>query len=209
MRAALRCSRMEWMGERDEPWELELCRAVLAGDERAWRELHDRHARALWRYVSVRARALDAHRQEEIVQDCWVVAVKRIGAFDPRRASFWSWLRGIADGTLANHSRRWGLRSRTERPLADEGVAAGERRDALADRELLELALSALPPHYQGALEARYQHGLSVPEIAAARGATPKSIESQLSRARTALRAELARLGEPARAPSQEQADAR
>ena len=50
--------------------------AVLAGDEAAWRVLYDRCFTPLYMHVYFRA-GRDVHRTEEVVQECWLVAVKR------------------------------------------------------------------------------------------------------------------------------------
>ena len=49
-------------------------------------------------------------------------------------------------------------------------------------------ALAALPDHYETVLRAKYLDRQSVDAIAAARGDSPKAVESLLSRARQAFR---------------------
>src|ERR1041385_3944474 len=83
----------------DDPRErIDLERAlrdsVLAGDESAWRVLYERSFGPLWTYLQWRSgRRID--RTEEAVQECWLVAVRRIAEFDPERGTFEGWLRGI------------------------------------------------------------------------------------------------------------------
>jgi RNA polymerase sigma factor (sigma-70 family) len=55
-------------------------------------------------------------------------------------------------------------------------------------REMVNVTMSQLPPHYRQALEAKYVLGRSVREIAEALKTTEKAIESQLTRAREAFR---------------------
>ena len=169
------------------PAETTLVLAARAGDARAWTALFEGHAQPLYGYIAVRVP--DRHLAEEIAQDCWLVAVRRLGRFDPGRGSFWSWMRGIADKQLLNAWRRWRRRGGSERPLTaalePETVDPAGRTDV---REELALALSRLPPRYQAALQARYRDGASVAEIAAGSGDSPKAVESLLSRARAALR---------------------
>ena len=176
--------------------------AVVRGDEAAWRALYEGHFSSIFAYVYHRA-GRDVHRTEDVVQDCWLVAVRRIGSFDPSRGSFESWLRGIADHLLLNERRRWQRRQTAE--LSESGGVAekgeSERDSAEAHRvdlaEQLGLALTGLPGRYQAVLAAKYGDERSVAEIAAAWGETPKAIESLLSRARAAFREAFRRLDSP------------
>lgn len=188
-------------------WEENALRAAaIAGDEAAWRALYDRHFDSLYGYVYWRA-GRHPQRTEEVVQECWAVVVKRIRRFDPSRAPFHAWLRGIADNTLLNHRRRWQRRDHTELPNAayaspSSGQCAEAQWEAGAapaspSIELTEhvgMALTALSPKYQAVLRAKYEEGASVDEIAARWETTPKAVESLLARARTAFREEYERL---------------
>src|SRR5262249_32809077 len=87
--------------------------AVLAGDEEAWRARWDGgHADAdrhgLWRCGGLRDRA------DEVVQDVWLTAVRRVRAFHPEAGPFTCWLRGIAANLLRNAFRRERRRGHTE-----------------------------------------------------------------------------------------------
>lgn len=166
--------------------EQALREAVLAGSQAAWRALYERHFAALYGYAFHRA-GRDEHRTDEVVQETWLVAVRRIADFDPCRGAFEGWLKGIADHVLHNQRRRW-LRDRST-----DGRAPVERPGPGADtgaetRELLALALTALPASYQAVLQAKYQEQLTVREIADRLGHTSKAVESLLSRARAAFR---------------------
>jgi len=160
--------------------------AVLAGDEAAWRVLYDRCFTPLYMHVYFRV-GRDVHRTEEVVQECWLVAVKRIRRFDPDRAGFEAWMRGIADKVLRNHWRRRRKREQTEVSL--ETDAAASPRVSYAEVEAIATALAGLPDAYREVLEAKYAEGRTVVEIAERRSQTSKAIESLLSRARAAFRA--------------------
>jgi RNA polymerase sigma-70 factor (ECF subfamily) len=167
--------------------------AVVAGDDAAWRELHDRHFRSLYAYVYFRA-GRRADWTEDVVQECWMTAVRRIEAFDPSRGAFEGWLRGIADNVLRNLARR--SRAPADVDRANSPLRRGA--DAFAGRfdlaEQIALTLSGLPIAYQEVLRAKYERELPVAEIAASTGKTAKTIESLLSRARAAFREAFARL---------------
>jgi RNA polymerase sigma-70 factor (ECF subfamily) len=163
--------------------ERHLRRAILAGEEYAWRTLYDEsfaglHAYVLWRCAGLRERA------DEVVQETWLTAVRRLRAFDPSSGSFAAWLRGIAANLLRNHFRGEARRSRRLRPLDNEPAAEQPNTDA----ERIAGALSALPEHYEAVLRAKYLDGRSVADIAHERDESPKAVESLLTRARQAFR---------------------
>jgi RNA polymerase sigma-70 factor (ECF subfamily) len=159
-----------------------LRRAVLAGDEAAWRAFYDGACDGLYAYVLWRSGGL-RDRAEEVTQDTWLHAVRRIADFNPDRASFLAWLRGIAANLLKNRTRR-DVR-RQAGPLVNEQAAPETNR---AGAERVADALSSLAPRYEAALRAKYLDGQSVAEIAAESGESAKAIESLLSRARQAFR---------------------
>jgi RNA polymerase sigma-70 factor, ECF subfamily len=168
-----------------------LRRAVLAGDEQAWRTLYDGafarlHAYALWRCGGLRDLA------DEIVQETWLTAVRRMRAFDPGRGSFLGWLRGIAAHLLRNYLRRRATAVTAMAPEAAVAPEAAEPAEAALERreeaERVARTLAALPERYEAVLRAKYLEGRSVEEIAAAGNETPKTVESLLTRARQAFR---------------------
>jgi RNA polymerase sigma-70 factor (ECF subfamily) len=159
--------------------------AVLRGDEEAWRVFHDQCFDSIYAFIDFRT----GHRQdltEEVAQECWMIAVRRIERFDPARASFENWMRGIAANVLRNH---WRTRKGTENIEAAEAVSMNS--DAGSRIELAEqigMALTALPDRYRTVLHAKYEDKLSVIEIARKWGESPKAVESLLTRARGAFR---------------------
>ena len=179
------------------PWEERGLRdAVLRGDAGAWRVLHDRCFEPLYGFVYLRAgRRRD--RAEDVVEESWMIAVRRIATFDPERGTFSSWLRGIAENVLRNRARRWQRDDAVLRgsPAVDELVAAhGGAETHLETAEHVALALAGLPERYREALRSRYQEDRTVDEIATRSGDTPKAVESLLSRARAAFREAYRRL---------------
>jgi RNA polymerase sigma-70 factor (ECF subfamily) len=160
--------------------------AALAGDETAWRALYEDafaalHGYALWRCGGLRDRA------DDVTQETWLTAVRRLRAFDPGRGDFASWLRGIAANLLRNlyrKERRGGQVRLLDgaAPTAPDGIAARERA------EVVVAALASLPDHYEAVLRAKYLDGLAVADIAAVSGMTEKAVESLLTRARQAFR---------------------
>jgi len=165
--------------------ERQLRRAVLAGEEYAWRTLYEEAFAGLYAYVLWRCAGL-RDRADEVVQETWLTAVRRLRAFDPAAGSFASWLRGIAANLLRNHFRREARRARITQPLQDEPFANDASSDDAAER--IAVALAALPEHYEAVLRSKYLEGQSVADIAAQRDESLKAIESLLTRARQAFR---------------------
>jgi RNA polymerase sigma-70 factor (ECF subfamily) len=162
--------------------------AVLRGDESAWRVLCERYFDAIHAYVHWKGRQ-PAERTEELVQECWMVAVRAIRKFDAGRSTFGTWLRGIANNVLRNEFRKLGR----EPVVPLEGRQIVEPAARAPNSEIGEAVMAvmhALPEDYRRVLTAKYCDGLAVTEIAAALGRTPKAVESLLSRAREAFRRE-------------------
>ena len=80
--------------DREQPSEGVLKRGVLAGDTEAWRILYERTFRAIYGYVHFRS-SRDSHLTDEVLQESWLVAVRRISRFDPKKGSFEAWMRGV------------------------------------------------------------------------------------------------------------------
>lgn len=168
--------------------EQRLRRAILQGQAVAWEALYERtfDAHAAW----VRLRCRDVRDlADEVIQESWMVAVKRIARFDPERAPFAAWLRGIAARVLADRIR---LEQRTSTLPLEQPVPTTS--PDLDERERIEIAMSVLPAPYREVLHAKYVERRSVVEIAEREQRSQKSVESMLSRARAAFRAACARL---------------
>jgi len=177
--------------------DLALRDRVLAGDQVAAADLFRRHLEALYEFVHWRV-GRDRAAAEDVVQDTFLVGLQRLDSFDGR-SSLHTWLCGIAKNRIR-------MLRRKRRPLALADVLAdadAEVFDVLAELESAELpewalereetralvgaTLSSLPPDYRDALLQKYVDGLSVNEMAARAGKSPKATESRLTRARVAF----------------------
>ena len=160
--------------------------AVLAGDESAWRTWYDECADALFGYIAWRCGGL-RDMADEVAQDVWLTAVRRLPTFDPAAGSFLGWLRGIAVRVLANRFRRDRRREgMTLHRAAHESADAEVSRREQAER--VAAVLAAMPDNYEAVLRAKYLDALPVAEIAEGLGLSQKAVESLLSRARAAFR---------------------
>ncbi len=137
------------------------------GDQRAWRELYDRHAdlvfRLAHRVVNDRDVALD------IVQEAYVKASASIGGFRGD-ASFRSWIAAIALNEARSWVRRRARTARVDLESVPEPAARARGADeAVADRDLARRALAfieTLPDRQRDAVLLRTTEGLSYREIA-------------------------------------------
>jgi RNA polymerase sigma-70 factor (ECF subfamily) len=154
--------------------------AAQNGSEQAWRQLFERHFDAVYGFCV----ALAGGRHdvaEEVAQQVFVVAARRIHRFDPSRAAFRAWLFGVA------RNRHMAIRTGEQRRKRHEESSANGNSEAVAraDPDLrVHEALARLPSHYRTVLEAKYLRGLSMDEIALNGSASVEAIESLLRRAR-------------------------
>ncbi len=121
-----------------------LWQAVLAGDDRAWRAWYEASFEPLYAYVLWRCAGL-RDVADDIVQETWLTAVRCLHKFDPERATFLTWLRGIAGNLARNYFRK--EKRRPIQPLGAIDVASDA--DSRDEAENIAVALAALPEHYE------------------------------------------------------------
>ena len=178
-------------------------RRVLAGEVSAFRELVERHERALFVYLGNLAR----HPQdaEDLAQESFLTAYEQLARFDPARGAFSTWLFTLARRRALNHLAA--ARRRPTRPLdtadADEGAAppADHRlpEHVVAGEDLarrLDAALDALPDEQRSAFVLARFVQLPYAEIAAVEGVEVGTVKSRVARARDRLRQQLPRRSE-------------
>lgn len=144
--------------------DLELVDEVKAGEGKAFTELVKRHQTALLRVCSRMTR--DNELAEDIVQESFVKAYRKIGLFEGR-SSFKSWLFQIAINTARNklRSQRFELVN-----IDDVNMATNESVEAslihLDVKAILRTEVEKLPEKQRRALELRIYEDLSFNEIA-------------------------------------------
>ena len=154
--------------------------AAQNGSEQAWRQLFERNFDAVYRFCV----ALTGARHdlaEELTQQVFITAVRRIHRFDPSRAAFRAWLFGVAKNRHMSMQNGEQRRKRHEESSAKGDSEAVKRVEP--DLRVHE-AIARLPSHYRTVLDAKYLRGLTMNEIAASNGASIEAIESLLRRAR-------------------------
>jgi RNA polymerase sigma-70 factor (ECF subfamily) len=170
---------------------------ILVGERAAAETLLAEHLDPLYRFVRWRLGS-DLHRVEDLVQDTFLAALEKIGAFDGR-ASLHTWLCSIAKNKI-----RSARRAEPPKSLEDvleeadpdiDAILAEIAREPLPDsvlerketRDLVGATLSSLPPDYAEALVQKYVEGRTVAQMAASRGKGQKAVESILTRARVSV----------------------
>lgn len=168
----------------DRVWrERGLRDAVAGGDVAAWRAWYEAEYAPLEGYVLWRCGSL-RDLADDVLQETWLTAVRRIRHFDPAAGPFHAWLCGIAANVLRNQVRSRRRRTSRQEPMPDDVSGAADRDRA----ERVAEALAGLPERYERVLRMKYLDRLGVAEIAAACGDTEKAVESLLTRARVAFR---------------------
>lgn len=174
------------MKDENRPWhDRHWHAAVLAGDDAAWQAGYDAVFESVQRYIRWRSGGI-ADLADDVLQETWLTAVRRIADFDSDRGSFATWVCGIAANVMRNALRSRHRRlSRVEAMVHDHASPPPNDNDR---SELTALALAELPEHYERVLRDKYVRGDSVAAMAAERGDSTKAVESMLTRARAAFR---------------------
>jgi RNA polymerase sigma factor (sigma-70 family) len=164
--------------------------AARGGDERAFGELYERYARGIFAYVLGMVR--DHGRAEDIVQDVFVSAIRRMRSSD-RAISFKPWIYEIAKNACIDEFRRV-RRSREvsiEQGSGEHLVSATPPPDSYFEQgqrlATLNGAFRGLSARQHTVIVLRELEGLSYSEIAACTGMTVPMVESTLLRARRRL----------------------
>jgi RNA polymerase sigma factor (sigma-70 family) len=180
-----------------------LIAAVRRGNDHAFEQLYRRYSAQIGRFVASRVR--DRGRAEDLVQEIFLSALRRLRATDAR-ITFRPWIFEIAKNAAIDHYRRM---SRAEevsihaddalRP-ADQlrlvGWANARPENAILHKERfdqLRTAFGGLSQNHHRVLVLRELEGLSYREIAKEMDMTRPAVESALFRARRRLQQEYAR----------------
>ncbi len=173
----------------DAAWADELPDALAddAAFERWYRSVLPR----VYGYLMTRTGG-DVQLSEELTQQTFIAAIDRRASFD-RRSDSATWLCGIARHKLADHFRK---RSRDDRrqmrmEIREIEVQASETSQLdVGERELIAVALAALPEMQRAVLIFVALDNLSVAEAGRLLGKSPLAAQSLLHRARESFRRE-------------------
>ena len=164
-----------------------------SGDRAAFEALIRRNSR--WVYAHLYLQSGDAHRAEDLTQETFLTAWRRIGELtDP--AAFRGWLSTIAHHTLLDavkHERRkkrWTL-TRTQHdadPPASETDSPLAIAESAEERQRALEMLRALPEEYRVPLTLRYIGGADYEKISEQLALTNGSLRGLLRRGLVMLR---------------------
>lgn len=170
-----------------------LTRRMTAGEERAFREFHERYFDRLYQFLLVIAHGQESEAQEALQET--LLRVARYARVFQDAEVFWCWLK-----VLARSAARDGGRKRRRYLSLLERFAwhfkwnqTLESEDGFPDpmREALETALTGLDSEDRLLIQEKYLEGASMRELATKTGKTEKAVESRLLRLRKQLRESL------------------
>ncbi|CAM3652251.1 RNA polymerase sigma factor [Smaragdicoccus niigatensis] len=159
-----------------------------SGDTRAFSELVATHRRPMWA-VTLRITG-NEHDAQDAMQDALVAAWQNLDKFRGDSA-IGTWLYRIAaNAALAV------VRKRREVPVDEVPDYAGgpDIGDRVADRDMVQVALRALPDQFREAIVLREVGDLTYDAIAAHQGVPVATVKTRLNRARKMLLEELTKL---------------
>ncbi len=165
--------------------ETQVIRQVLEGDIESFRLIVERYERPIARMI----RNIINNREscEDIAQDVFFTAYRKLASFDPARGNFSTWLFTIARNKSINALRK-------KRPLSMSELPQNSDRhnpsDELAEREFfdeLDAGLEALPSAQKRAFVLAEFEELSYEDIAQIEGVRIGTIKSRINRAKKKL----------------------
>lgn len=161
-------------------------RFLARRDEEAFRQLFRRHSPRLFAFA-LRLTSGRRDEAEDLVQDTWLRASKRLPAFEWRSA-LGTWLCAIAINCARERLRRRAVDTAGDAAAAERVASAAASPVTTID---LERAIASLADGYREVFELYEIDGFTHAEIAQTRGTTVSTSKTQLSRARALIRAKL------------------
>jgi RNA polymerase sigma-70 factor (ECF subfamily) len=165
-----------------------------AGSEESMRLLYRTYGPELYGFA---VSALgDRGTAEELVQEVFTRVWRKADSYDPERASFRTWLYGIARNAIIDLKRRQSVRPALAMHEETEERAAPE--DAFEQALLrwqMATALERLTPDHRQVIRLAHFQGLTLKEIAECTGVPLGTIKSRTSYALRGLRLALEEMG--------------
>jgi RNA polymerase sigma-70 factor (ECF subfamily) len=173
----------------------ELIEACLAGEEQAFLTVYNQYGTMIYRLCySILGHEQDA---EEVLQDTFEYAFRRLSRYDARRASFKTWLYQIAISRCRNKRRRRWLPSLPLGQLRDADVPdqlaeSPDEAAHLTERQAVVWeAVAQLSAKLREVAVLRYYEGLTYAEIGAILSIPTKTAESRMRLAHQQLKRHL------------------
>jgi RNA polymerase sigma-70 factor (ECF subfamily) len=145
-----------------------LVKRCQAGDLAAFSELYEKYHEVVYRYVLFRMG--DRTLAEDLTQETFVRALRRIGSVSYQGRDIGAWFVTIARNLIFDHvkSSRYRLESTTSEIADYSPTTQGPEQQVLenATNDELRIAIAKLNPDQQECIRMRFLQGLSVAETA-------------------------------------------
>ena len=168
---------------------------AIAGDEGSRKAIYHAYHGSASRLAYLMLR--DAMDAEEVVQDAFVYAFRNLDRYDPKRGSFWTWLRVILVSRCRNKRRRKRLPRVSLEVLSGIGQAPADTEPSNDPAGALERwdrrrevydALEEVSPGARDALILRYYEGMAYAEIAEVLRCSNDAARSRVTHGKSQLR---------------------
>lgn len=165
-----------------------LIERATRGDGSAFTGLYETHVKQVYRYVAYRVTA--AADAEDITQEVFLRAWRKIKAYKVSEKPFLAWLYTIAHNLVVDWYRSKGRTNEVsveEAPQA-QSLHTDPDTDYILDQQVVRGVLKALPSEQQQVLMLRFVEGFDYPQVAATLGKSQGAIRVIQLRALRRLR---------------------
>ena len=169
--------------------DTKIIRQILQGDVESFRLLLERYEKPVVRMIRNITGCTDSY--EDIAQEVFFTAYKKLASFDPACSSFSTWLFTIARNKSINAIKKKRVPTLGELP---ERTKPDDPLGNLANKELfdeLDRVLHTLPGRQKRAFVLAEFERLSYQEIAEIEGIRVGTVKSRINRAKKRLRSAL------------------
>lgn len=176
------------------PEEIRIIERIINGDVGSFRILLERYQRPV---ISMINNFLaDRHLCEDVAQDVFFTAFRKLKSFDPARSNFSTWLFTIARNKSINELRKKKLFSLGHLPEKADTHNPADRIGQDEFFDTLDKILAALPGIQKRAFVLAEFEELSYKEIAQIEGIRIGTVRSRINRAKKKIRTALEKLDE-------------
>lgn len=172
--------------------EIEIIQKIRSGDTEAFKFLVERYQRPV--FSMIRNILNDPHGCEDIAQDVFFTAYRKLASFDPARSRFSTWIFTIARNKTLNLIRK-------KKPVLTDNLPTqtdcSDPSDDLTQKEFfaeLDIALETLPPRQKRAFVLAEFENLPYEDIAQIECTSLGTIKSRVHRAKKKLQKQLSKL---------------
>ena len=169
--------------------ETEIIRQILDGDTESFRLLLARYEKPVVRMI--RNITYDKESCEDIAQEVFLTAYKKLASFDPDRSNFSTWLFTIARNKSLNELKKKKPLSMSKLPEMSNPHNPSDDMTKKEFFDRLDNTLQTLPSRQRRAFILAEFENLSYEEIAQIEGARLGTIKSRINRAKKKLRTAL------------------